>query len=162
MSVSVSVVLGDQGLTSRESMVLSDICVCGNSRGKVSCMIRNNGRRSVVNASSVMVGDELLMAGEPNVFVENVIHYSTRYRSPSHCVVVFRQETGRPVARVFDAKDKVSVFETNTTHKARRANSRSRGTNKANYIRREKGVYPVTSTGSNPTSIGDRRWARSR
>lgn len=123
-------------------------------------MIRSNGYRSQVNASSVMVGDELIMAGEPNVFVENVIHYATKYRSPSHCVIVFRQKTGRPVARVYDAGDKVSVFETTTTNKARRANSRVRGTNTATFIRREKGLYPVVATGSNPTTVADRRRAR--
>ena len=36
--------------------------------------LNKNGRRSQVNASSVMVGDELIMAGEKNVFVENVHH----------------------------------------------------------------------------------------
>jgi hypothetical protein len=115
-------------------------------------MLNKNGRRSVVNASSVMVGDELVMAGEKNVFVENVHHYSTRYRNPSHVVIIFRKSTGAPVARTYNPTDRVSIIETPTTHKARRRNSwrnadiAKDGYAQSNFIVREKGKFPVRAT----------------
>lgn len=121
-------------------------------RRKVWDMALNkNGRRSQVNASSVMVGDELIMAGEKNVFVENVHHYSTRYRDPSHVVIIFRRSTGEPVARTYNPTDRVSVIETPTTYKARRRNSwlnadlAKDGRAQASFIAREKG-FPVRKT----------------
>ncbi|MGA1588948.1 MAG: hypothetical protein ACO35D_05715, partial [Aquiluna sp.] len=114
--------------------------------------LNKNGRRSQVNASSVMVGDELIMAGEKNVFVENVHHYSTRYRDPSHVVIIFRRSTGAPVARTYNPTDKVSVIETPTTYKARRRNSwrnadlAKDGRAQSNFIVREKGKFPVRMT----------------
>ena len=114
--------------------------------------LNKNGRRSQVNASSVMVGDELIMAGEKNVFVENVHHYSTRYRDPSHVVIIFRKGTGEPVARTYNPTDRVSVIETPTSYKARRRNSwlnadlEKDGRAQASYITREKGKFPVRQT----------------
>ena len=114
--------------------------------------LNKNGRRSQVNASSVMVGDELIMAGEKNVFVENVNQYSTRYRDPSHVVIIFRKGTGEPVARTYNPTDRVSVIETPTSYKARRRNSwlnadlAKDGRAQASYITREKGKFPVRQT----------------
>ena len=114
--------------------------------------LNKNGRRSQVNASSVMVGDELIMAGEKNVFVENVHHYSTRYRDPSHVVIIFRKGTGEPVARTYNPTDRVSVIETPTSYKARRRNSwlnadlEKDGRAQASYITREKDKFPVRQT----------------
>jgi len=114
--------------------------------------LNKNGRRSQVNASSVMVGDELIMAGEKNVFVENVHHYSTRYRDPSHVVIIFRRSTGAPVARTYNPTDRVSVIETPTTYKARRRNSwlmadlLKDGRAQSNFIVREKGKFPVRAS----------------
>lgn len=115
-------------------------------------MLNKNGRRSVVNASSVMAGDELIMAGEKNVFVSNVQHFSTRYRNPSHVVITFRHSTGRPEARTYEANDRISVIETPTTYKARRRNSwratevALNGKAPSCYIKREKNKYPVQVT----------------
>jgi hypothetical protein len=115
-------------------------------------MLRNvkNGRRAVVKVSNIMVGDELLMRGEENVFVENVQHFSTRYRNPSHVVLTWRAANGKPVARSYDANDRVSVYEVPTTHKARRANSRIPGSYAVHAVRRENGVYPVPCSVKNP------------
>jgi hypothetical protein len=116
-------------------------------------MLRNvkNGRRTVVKASNVMVGDELLMAGEPNVFVESIQHFSTRYRTPSHVVLTWRTPKGRPVARTYDANDTVSIYEVSTTHAARRSNSRNKTSVLVDGIRRENGVFPVRCKVQNPT-----------
>lgn len=116
-------------------------------------MLRNvkNGRRAVVKVYNVMVGDELLMAGEPNVFVESVQHFSTRHRTPSHVVLTWRTAKGRPVARTYDANDTVSVYEVPTTHSARRANSRNKNGFVIDGIRRENGVFPVRCKVQNPT-----------
>lgn len=117
-------------------------------------MVNNNGRRSRVQALNVMKGDELMMRGEDNVIAEEVLHYSTKYRNPSHVVIVFRKSTGEPVSRTYDPKDYVSVVETPTTHKARRRNSRTKGDIVSRFIHRDKGTYPVEMVGVNPSARG--------
>jgi hypothetical protein len=115
-------------------------------------MVNNNGYRSRVQALNVMKGDELMMRGEENVIAEEVLHYSTKYRNPSHVVIVFRKSTGEPVSRTYGPKDYVSVVETPTSHTARRRNSRAKNDVLARYIRRDKGVFPVEEVGVNPSA----------
>lgn len=80
---------------------------------------KNNGNRSYIAAQNLMEGDEFVMRGEPNIFVETV------RRNEDKGTVVATFSNG--MKRKYVWNDKALIIETPSRHSYRRNSLRRNG-----------------------------------